>query len=96
MNVDAHSQQFTIKLPGNPTTGYQWTVKQYDKAVLKLSSSQYIQPQTRRIGAGGVMTFTFSRVKGVTYPQTTIMLFSYARSWEPERGEMKEVKVHFK
>ena len=95
VNVDVHSNPFVIKLPANPTTGYQWAVKQYDKTILKLSGSEYLAPQTKLVGAGGEMIFTFSRLKGVTYPKSMTMLFSYARSWEPNSGTIKKVKVNF-
>lgn len=95
LSVDAHSRQFVVKLPANPTTGYLWTVKQYDKAILQLTSREYLKPQTKLIGAGGVMTFTFSRVKGAVYPTSTVLLFRYARSWEPAAAEIKKITVDF-
>ena len=96
MNVDTHSQQFNIVLPANPTTGFQWTVKQYDKTILNLTSSQYVAPKTTLIGAGGEMHFVFSRVAGAMYPKSTTMLFRYARSWEHGRGIEKKVVVSFR
>lgn len=95
VNVDANTQQFKITLPANPTTGFQWTLKQYDKSILKLKSSEYQASQTKRIGAGGDMVFTFSRVKKAIYPKSTVMLFRYARSWEHKSGIAKKVVVHF-
>ncbi len=96
VNVDAHRRQFVITLPANPTTGYQWTVKQYDKTLLQLTNSQYHAPDTNLIGAGGQMTFTFSRAKHVTYPKSTTLLFCYARGWESGSGMLKKVTVYFK
>jgi len=96
MNVDANSQQFKITLPANPTTGFQWTVKEYDKAILKLAGNQYLAPQPKLMGAGGEMCFIFSRVKGATYPKTTTLLFRYSRSWEHKGGIVKKVVVNFR
>ena len=95
-NVKVGSRQFTIKLPANPTTGFQWTVKQYDNTFLQLAGSQYVPPLVQRFGAGGNMVFTFSLIKGATYPQSTTMFFNYARGWEANGGEMREVIVNFK
>lgn len=95
VNVDAHNRQFVITLPANPTTGFQWTVKHYDKAILQLTGSQYHPPKTNLIGAGGMMTFRFSKMKGVEYPKSTTMQFNYARSWGSGSGMMKEVTVYF-
>lgn len=96
VNVDASSRHFTITLPANPTTGYQWTVKQYDKTFLQLTNSKYRVPKNRLMGAGGEMAFMFSRVKNATYPDSTILQFCYARSWEQGSGTMKKVTVYFK
>ncbi|MFW2570602.1 protease inhibitor I42 family protein [Legionella sp. 29fVS95] len=95
VNIDPNQTQFTITLPANPTTGYQWTVKKYDKSFLQLITSHYISPQTNLIGAGGQMQFKFELVKGETYPKNTIMQFKYARPWEPESGTLKNVTVNF-
>jgi len=95
INVDLATSQFTVKLPGNPTTGFQWTVKEYDKTILNLTDSQYLPPQTKLVGAGGNMIFTFELVKGKKYPQSTQMVFNYSRSWEPESETLKQVTVNF-
>ncbi len=93
--VDSSSPQFVVTLPANPTTGYQWTVSTYDKTMLRLTSSHYIVPKTKLIGAGGEMTFTFALNKGKAYPKATTMSFTYARSWEPKSGTLKQVTVQF-
>ena len=95
LNIDPTHSQFVVALPSNPTTGYQWTVTSYDKTILQMTSSHYVAPQTKRIGAGGQMIFTFAPVKGKAYPQSTKMSFTYARPWQPKRGTLKEVTVNF-
>ncbi|WED44044.1 protease inhibitor I42 family protein [Legionella cardiaca] len=95
VNVDTSQTQFVVTLPANPTTGYQWTVENYDKALLKLLSSKYVAPQTKLIGAGGKTLFTFQLLEGKTYPKSTILLFKYARPWEPDTGTTKQVTVNF-
>jgi inhibitor of cysteine peptidase len=97
MSLDAsvNENQFTVTLPANPTTGFQWTVENYDKSFLKLVASRYMAPHTQLMGAGGQMSFTFQLIDGRSYPQNTTILFKYARSWEPETRTMKKVTVHF-
>lgn len=95
INVDSHTKQFVIKLAANPTTGYQWTVKEYDKKLLNLSSSQYVAPDKKLIGAGGEMLFTFTLNKAKVYPKCTQIMFNYARPWDPKSGTLKQVTVKF-
>ena len=94
INVNASSPQFVVTLPSNPTTGYQWQITSYDKKRLKMISSQYTAPNTKLIGAGGNMTFTFVS-KNKAYPSSTQMAFTYVRPWEPKSGSIKRVKVNF-
>ena len=96
IKVDPSSSQFVVKLPSNPTTGYQWSIVKYDKQLLKMTNKSYLAPQTKLIGAGGVMTFTFALMKGKSYPKSTQLSFIYARGWESKSGTLKQVMVNFK
>ena len=96
INVNTAQPQFQFNLPANPTTGYQWTVTDYDKSLLQLVSSQYIRPQSKLMGAGGQMLFTFALVPGQTYPASTDIHLKYAQPWEPQNGSLKTVTVNFK
>lgn len=97
VRVDKNQTSFSVTLPANPTTGFQWTVKQYDKQLLKLQTSHYIAPHTKRMGAGGDMTFIFSRLPDKLHSKSTTILFRYARSWEPvTSGTLKQIKIYFK
>ena len=93
MNVNKDQSSFTVTLPANPTTGYQWSVVSFDKNLLTLKESKYQAPQTRLIGAGGKMLFTFDLNQGKAYPDKTNMVFNYARSWEPDSGSRQNVIV---
>jgi inhibitor of cysteine peptidase len=95
LNVGLQSKQFTVTLPANPTTGYQWTLEQYDQSILKLTNTRYLPSQPKLMGSGGNMEFVFSRVQGRAYPKSTTMRFSYARSWEHGKGVMKKVLITF-
>ena len=95
VNVDTSSPQFVVTLPSNPTTGFQWSVTQYDKRLFKLLSSHFNAPRTRLMGAGGQMTFNFALIKGKKYPASSQMLFTYARPWEHNSGTTETVTLHF-
>ena len=94
--LDKEAAQFTVSLPANPTTGYQWAIDTYDMTRFDHISSQYVGAPVKRIGAGGKMLFVFERKKGVKYPTCTRMVFRYARSWEPSSGTLTRVRVTFK
>ena len=70
-------ESLTIELPGNPTTGYEWTVAQLDPAFLRLADSTYA-PDSSAIGSGGTYTFRFETLQ----PGATTLALAYRRSWE--------------
>jgi inhibitor of cysteine peptidase len=90
----AHTQ-FRVVLPANPTTGYQWTLHNYNKSLLRLVSSQFNRPNSTLIGAGGSAIFTFQVIPGAITPSVTALVFSYARPWEPQKGTLQTVTVRF-
>lgn len=79
-------QKLTIKLPGNPTTGYQWSVSKIaGTAVRRLGEIQY-RPSAgagKLVGAGGEYSLSLRAVSA----GTTEIQLDYARPWEskPER-----------
>jgi inhibitor of cysteine peptidase len=93
--VNSNNNDFTVSLNANPTTGYQWKVVSFDKGLLTLADSQYQKPDSKLIGAGGKMLFTFTLNKGKTYPAKTDMVFKYARPWEDKSGTVQKVTVNF-
>ena len=95
INVANNEPSFTVTLEANPTTGYQWSVVQFDKQLFTLSKSHYQRSTTNLIGAGGEMNFTFSLNTGRSYPKQTNMVFNYARSWESGSSTAKNVTVNF-
>jgi inhibitor of cysteine peptidase len=95
IKVNKKQPSFVVSLAANPTTGYQWSVEQFDKSLFTLTSSNYQRPQTNLIGAGGTMLFTFTLKQGKIYPNQTKMTFKYARSWEPDSASVKNVTINF-
>jgi len=68
----------TLKIEGNPTTGYTWEVAEVDEAVLSISGEAEYKSGSRLIGAGGTYTFTFKAAAPGTPPLKLI----YYRSFE--------------
>jgi inhibitor of cysteine peptidase len=68
---------FTMILPSNPTTGYQWQVN-FDSSYLELVKQQYTPSDTMLIGSGGADRFEFKSIK----IGETLLIFSYLRPWE--------------
>jgi len=96
LGVSARQSSFPISLSANPTTGYEWSVVDFDKNLLTLSGAQFVKPDTDLIGAGGHTIFTFSLNAGESYPAKTKMVFKYARSWDENSATIKNVTVNFK
>lgn len=95
VSVAPGETSFTVSLPSNPTTGYDWTITRFDAKLLKLVTSKYTPDKTDRIGSGGTMAFNFELLSGVSIPQTTTMEFRYARSWEKDGATLQNVVVVF-
>lgn len=75
----AVGEQFTIKLEGNATTGFQWT-SAFDEAYLKQVKSEYVvdKSKTGMVGVGGNQYFTFQALKA----GSTEVKCTYERSFD--------------
>ena len=73
------NEPFTISLPANPTTGYEWKAD-YDYVLLKQESAEFERAttETKRVGSGGTSVFVFLPIK----PGKSTIYFVYKRSWE--------------
>ncbi|MBU0573603.1 MAG: protease inhibitor I42 family protein [Candidatus Margulisbacteria bacterium] len=83
-------EELTIKLDSNPTTGYSWHIDgDFNKRVVSYEGSEYLEPDTSRLGAGGQEAFKFRAAgKG----KTNIKM-KYFRTWDPKSGPV-ERKVY--
>ncbi len=80
-------QEFTIVLPTNPSTGYNWKAN-YNSKYLKLIKQTY-QPNTPiLIGSGGNEVFTFKALKS----GETLITLNYQRSGS-KPIQIKEYKL---
>jgi inhibitor of cysteine peptidase len=59
--IDAQKgRTFTITVPANPTTGYQWQLaRPLNDTMVKLIKSEYIADDTALIGSGGKQVWKF-------------------------------------
>ncbi len=71
-------QEITLRLEGNPTTGFTWEVAEIDSATLAQEKAVEFVPQSNLIGAPGTFTFRFRAVQR----GATILRLVYRRPWE--------------
>ena len=76
-NLIPSNHELTIKLPCNPSTGYDW-IAEYDQSQVTLLYKIYIPNQPILCGSGGVDIFKFTGKKGAN------IQMKYMRSWEKE------------
>lgn len=79
--------RFTIDLPANPTTGYDWQVA-FPPERVRLEGREHVR-DSDRIGAGGKTTFTF---RALSVGEATLR-FRYLRVWEGTPIEERVVTV---
>ena len=70
-------RSLVVELPGNPTTGYEWTVVRADPTLFRLEKSSF-SPDSSAIGAGGTFSFRFQLLR----PGADDLRIAYRRSWE--------------
>jgi len=82
-------EEFSIRLQGNPTTGYLWEVAANDPAVLKQKGEIVFVADNDRMGAGGQLIFRFVP-RGVGSVRLKLV---YRRPWEKEIPPIKAFEV---
>lgn len=78
-------EAFTVKLDGNPTTGYAWEPENLDTGVLQQEGDWKFAPESSAIGSGGSVTATFKAASAGT---TTLRLI-YHRPFETGVAPLK-------
>jgi inhibitor of cysteine peptidase len=86
--VDA---QFEISLPSNPTTGYNWIVRQLPEQVALTGMGYTQSPDCKEgmVGCGGTTTLHFKAVK----TGTGKLIVQYARPWEALTDETRTITI---
>jgi inhibitor of cysteine peptidase len=75
----------TMKLPENPTTGFNWEIKEFDKKILELTDTQYEIVEDVQIGGGGTKTFKFK----LKSPGSTRIKLILKRSMDPDSSAIQ-------
>jgi inhibitor of cysteine peptidase len=80
--------KFVLVLDSNRTTGYHWERSApEDTAIVKFTGTEYREPETALIGAGGKEVLSFEAAgKG-----TTDISLKYVRPWEKDVPPAKTV-----
>lgn len=87
VNTICKKQQFCITLEENASTGYSWSYKTRAKAI-KLTKDETFSNE----GEPTQTVWTFTANKSGTYK----IVFTYARSWEKDSSDTKEVEYTVK
>ena len=99
--VVKENKVFSIKVNGNPTTGYMWVLENPDlngaitPLQLGLGNTGVFKPDKHAkgmVGVGGVFEFKF--LAGKAQNNLITLNFAYKRSWETENGRTVSVQVH--
>lgn len=84
--VNRSNPTFTIIVKSNPTTGYSWTIKNYDPNLISPVSHKFIPPENNKLmGAPGYEEWTF-KIQPANFitSQTTNIVLAYMRPWEKQ------------
>lgn len=84
------SEEITISLPGNPTTGYQWEVLTSESTLLQQKGKSSFVTDANRVGAGGKTTFLFIPC-GIG---STRLKLVYRRPWEKETPPIQVFEIN--
>jgi inhibitor of cysteine peptidase len=80
---DSHVQvergaKITIELKENPTTGYRWTIGSIDEALLAFEGDEFLPPDQKSPGTGGMRRFLFrAKAEG-----STALTLINKRAWQ--------------
>jgi predicted secreted protein len=82
-------QEFEIRLPGNPSTGFTWAIEHLPRFLGQSGKEEYLPDRTAgsRIGAGGTYIWRF-RASAAGEDEVRFM---YRRPWEKDVPPAKSV-----
>ncbi len=81
--------ELVVKLEGNITTGYNWSVQELETQYLQQQGEEEYKSDSKLIGAGGISTFTFEAVQ----PGQTTLKLIYSRPFEKDTPPEKTFEV---
>ena len=91
--LDEESRVLTVRLPANPTTGYEWNFDISDPAALELLTMEYTgdEADEQMVGVGGQWVASFySTLEGTGEVDLTL---TYQRAGEEAAGEQRLIKI---
>lgn len=91
--LDEESRVLTVRLPANPTTGYEWNFDISDPAALELLTMEYTgdEADAQMVGVGGQWVASFySTLEGTGEVDLTL---TYQRAGEEAAGEQRLIKI---
>lgn len=92
--VKQSTPNFVITISSNPTTGYIWSLKNYENNLIKPVSHKYYPPPAKLMGASGYEQWFFTvKPAGFVVPHTTNITLIYARPWELQGAQASNFKV---
>ncbi len=86
---------FLIKIKSNPSTGYKWYIKDYDRNLLYLTKHDYVAPKKEGglVGAAGEEQWGFRLAPGANNASyVTEVTLVYMRPWDIK--SMQETKYY--
>lgn len=87
--IDAElGQPFTIELDGNPTTGYEWDLKEGGGKVRLVD--RRAASRGPGIGAGGVQSLTLEPVAA----GDAVIKLQYKRRWDTNPAQERTFRIH--
>ncbi len=81
--------EIVVKLEGNATTGYVWSVQDLDEQYLQQKGEEDYKSDSNLVGAGGISTFTFKTQQ----PGQTTLKLVYSRPFEKDTPPEKTFEV---
>ena len=79
----------TIKLPENPTTGFNWEIKEINKKILELAEAEFEAGEGEQIGGGGTKIFKFKPKS----PGSTIIKLILKRISDPDDSAIQHFEA---
>jgi inhibitor of cysteine peptidase len=78
----AEGAEVIVRLPANPSTGYQWEVTGTDRSFGYPAASHYVPYLDGPIGSGGTMEFVWKTQGFLPLAGSHALLLEYRRPWE--------------
>jgi len=92
--VMSSQPEFVLKLKSNPTTGYSWFLREYDKNLITPIKHEFKAPESKLLGAPGYELWSFKvNRESFIVPTQTIIRMIYTR---PGQGTDSSTQVVFR